>query len=64
MKGNADGAYSNGAPGRARTCDLLIRSQTLYPTELRVHGGDSNCCNGIGKGENKRISELRSQISK
>jgi hypothetical protein len=25
-----------GAPGRARTCDLLIRSQTLYPTELRV----------------------------
>src|ERR1051325_11354374 len=29
-----------GAPGRARTCDLLIRSQTLYPTELRVHEGD------------------------
>ncbi len=29
-----------GAPGRARTCDLLIRSQTLYPTELRVHGGN------------------------
>ena len=27
-----------GAPSRARTCDLLIRSQTLYPTELRVHG--------------------------
>src|SRR5690242_20547015 len=27
----------NGAPSRARTCDLLIRSQTLYPTELRVH---------------------------
>ena len=27
---------SIGAPGRARTCDLLIRSQTLYPTELRV----------------------------
>ncbi len=23
-------------PGRARTYDLLIRSQTLYPTELRV----------------------------
>ena len=29
-----------GAPSRARTCDLLIRSQTLYPTELRVHGTD------------------------
>ena len=25
----------NGGPGRIRTCDLLIRSQTLYPTELR-----------------------------
>jgi hypothetical protein len=24
------------APGKTRTCDLLIRSQTLYPTELRV----------------------------
>jgi hypothetical protein len=24
------------APGMTRTCDLLIRSQTLYPTELRV----------------------------
>src|SRR5690349_10690573 len=31
-----------GAPGRARTCDLLIRSQTLYPTELRVHAGMVN----------------------
>src|SRR6185503_20462463 len=30
----------DGAPGRARTCDLLIRSQTLYPTELRVHEGN------------------------
>lgn len=28
-----------GAPDRIRTYDLLIRSQTLYPTELRVHGG-------------------------
>ena len=30
----------SGAPSRARTCDLLIRSQTLYPTELRVHAED------------------------
>ena len=27
----------SGAPGTTRTCDLLIRSQTLYPTELRAH---------------------------
>ena len=32
------GMLVSGAPSRARTCDLLIRSQTLYPTELRVHG--------------------------
>jgi hypothetical protein len=24
------------APGTTRTCDLLVRSQTLYPTELRA----------------------------
>ena len=29
---------SVGAPRRTRTSGLLIRSQTLYPTELRVHG--------------------------
>lgn len=26
----------NGAPGETRTPDLLVRSQTLYPTELRA----------------------------
>ncbi len=27
----------SGAPGKTRTCGLLIRSQTLYPAELRAH---------------------------
>ncbi len=27
----------NGAPCRTRTCGLLVRSQTLYPAELRAH---------------------------
>ena len=27
---------SNGAPGRIRTSDHLVRSQVLYPTELRA----------------------------
>jgi hypothetical protein len=27
----------SGTPGRIRTCDLLLRRQTLYPAELRVH---------------------------
>ena len=31
---NCFGIY--GAPGTTRTCDLLVRSQTLYPTELRA----------------------------
>ena len=26
----------NGAPGEIRTPDLLVRSQALYPTELRA----------------------------
>ena len=27
----------NGAPCRIRTCGVLIRSQTLYPAEVRAH---------------------------
>jgi hypothetical protein len=27
----------SGALGRIRTCNLLIRSQAIYPVELRVH---------------------------
>ena len=28
---------TDGTPGMIRTCDPLIRSQVLYPAELRVH---------------------------
>ncbi len=28
--------YLSGAPGRIRTSDTLVRSQVLYPTELRA----------------------------
>jgi hypothetical protein len=28
--------FKNGAPGRIRTSDRLVRSQVLYPAELRV----------------------------
>ena len=28
-----------GAPSMIRTCDLLVRSQTLYPAELRAPRG-------------------------
>ena len=29
-------SYGFNAPGRSRTCNLLIRSQMLYPIELRA----------------------------
>ena len=32
-------ASKSGAPCKTRTCDLLVRSQTLYPTELRARKG-------------------------
>ena len=50
-----------GAPGRARTCDLLIRSQTLYPTELRVHFGEYRCLCGNRKA-GARGYEMRPKI--
>ena len=31
-------AGENGAPGEIRTPDRLVRSQVLYPAELRAHG--------------------------
>ena len=34
-EGNWEGI--NGGPGEIRTPDLLIRSQSLYPAELRAH---------------------------
>lgn len=35
----ADRLAFSGAPGEIRTPDLLVRSQTLYPTELQVRMG-------------------------
>jgi hypothetical protein len=35
-----------GAPGEIRTPDLLVRSQTLYPTELRAHRLSAACGRG------------------
>ncbi len=29
--------HNNGAPGRIRTSDRLVRSQVLYPAELLAH---------------------------
>ena len=35
-----------GAPSTTRTCDLLVRSQTLYPTELWAR----RCCGPMAHG--------------
>jgi Phage integrase family len=37
-RGKAANAWKDGAPWEIRTPDLLVRSQTLYPTELRARG--------------------------
>ena len=34
--GRFSGRRKSGAPGKIRTSDLLVRSQTLYPAELRA----------------------------
>src|SRR6267142_4340291 len=39
---NACFYWEYGAPGGTRTPDLLVRSQTLYPTELRAHSNTLN----------------------
>ena len=37
----------NGAPGEIRTPDPLVRSQVLYPTELRARCGTTEFSNGL-----------------
>lgn len=41
------GLLNNGAPGRIRTSDRLIRSQVLYPAELLARGL-LGLCSGFG----------------
>jgi hypothetical protein len=37
---------THGAPGEIRTPDLLLRRQSLYPSELRAHKLKSTCGGG------------------
>ena len=45
-----------GRHDRIRTCDFLIRSQVLYPAELRA---DDMCFNGLNDGSRTRDLRLR-----
>ena len=44
---NSSSPLIPGAPGRIRTHDPLVRSQVLYPTELRAHCGTTEFSNGL-----------------
>ena len=50
-------AEANGAPGRIRTPNLLIRSQVLYPVELRARDAGRMSAGNMpyDKGERLRI---------
>ncbi len=48
-----------GAPCRTRTCDLLVRSQTLYPTELRARRPTEASRHRPGRGRETSIISHR-----
>ena len=50
--------FAYGAPGEIRTHDLLIRSQTLYPTELRAQK-DKKMAEKEGFEPSRRLHDLR-----
>src|SRR5262249_5290195 len=53
--------FTIGAPCRTRTCDLLVRSQTLYPTELRAQheaGRNFECITRFPRLVARRRSEI------
>jgi hypothetical protein len=52
----------NGAPRRIRTSGLLIRSQSLYPTELWAHMGWDSLRIARGADEIKRAETLVSVL--
>ncbi len=49
----------NGAPGEIRTPDLLVRSQTLYPTELRAHPNKDTLKIAQNFGRGKIVGEAK-----
>src|SRR5215212_7067392 len=51
--GMLSGKRKDGAPCKTRTCDLLVRSQTLYPTELRARTRTTHEFNTMGHLDHK-----------
>ncbi len=58
------GRNLDGAPGEIRTPDTLVRSQVLYPTELRAHRPkDILTEEAMGSMENPIIQYINAPLS-
>src|SRR5689334_18463858 len=57
VQGGLDERSEDGAPCTIRTCDLLVRSQTLYPAELRAQKGS---CASVQQGRTARAQNSKS----
>ena len=54
--------FKTGAPERSRTPNLLIRSQTLYPIELRAHNAENRNRTGTVVTYRRILSPVRLPI--
>src|SRR3989344_3711293 len=54
---------SNGAPGRIRTHDLLVRSQALYPAELRGQHQSHGTMSCMVSDDSKRFKKEKASAS-
>ncbi len=48
-----------GTPGMIRTCDPLIRSQVLYPAELRVHSEQLDYQKNVKKWKSENVKKIK-----
>ena len=64
VKGSERDGLENGAPGRTRTRNPLIRSQVLYPIELRVHQKAPQAVKSPSYKVGTRLSEQVQTITK
>ena len=51
-------------PGRIRTCDLLIRSQLLYPAELRNRLGCECACECVVNADIRQLADRQLRVQK
>jgi hypothetical protein len=70
QKSPQQGAGKGGAPERIRTSNLLIRSQVLYPVELRVHLikcrwrlRSGECIDNLFPGQRQKVKKLDGVLS-